>query len=147
MDHGCCPIFFFNSSFTSGFPVDVIKLFELNFKQDFQNIFQLKWLLFSLLAAVSTCVINSTSDSVVMTQTSGVSTHSSSSCGPGGGGEDESRSEGGVNSSQQQLTVPSSPSTKKSFFKKNFGDGMDRYVILLGKPDYRKQKNHCIICL
>jgi hypothetical protein len=88
--------------------------------------------LFPLLAAVSTCVINSSNESVVMTQTPGVATHSSSSSGPGGGGEDESRSESGTNSSQQQLTVPSSPSTKKSFFKKNVEDGMDRYVILLG---------------
>lgn len=82
--------------------------------------------LFSLFAAVSTCVINSGSESVVMTHTSGISTHSSSSSGPGGGGDDESRSEGGVNSSQQQLAVPSSPSTRKSFFKKNVEDGMDR---------------------
>ncbi|KAJ9596875.1 hypothetical protein L9F63_012131, partial [Diploptera punctata] len=30
--------------------------------------------------------------------------------------------------SQQQLTVPSSPSTRKSFFKKNVEDGMDRVL-------------------
>jgi len=82
-----------------------------------------------LLAAVSTCVINSTSEKVVFTQASGGVTCSSSSGGPSAGGEDESRSEGGGNGSQQQPAVPSSPSTRKSFFKKNIEDGMDRYVI------------------
>jgi hypothetical protein len=78
-----------------------------------------------LIAAVSTCVINSTSEKVVFTQASGGVTCSSSS----GGVEDESRSEVGGNGSQQQPAVPSSPSTRKSFFKKNIEDGMDRYVI------------------
>ena len=81
-----------------------------------------------LLAAVSTCVINSTSEKVVLTQAPGSVTGSSSSGCPSGGGEDESRSEGGGNGSQQQPAVPS-PSTRKSFFKKNIEDGMDRYVI------------------
>jgi hypothetical protein len=78
-----------------------------------------------LLAAVSTCVINSTSEKVVLTQAPGGVT---GSAGPGGGGEDASRSEGGGNGSQQHPAVPSSPSTRKSFFKKNIEDGMDRYV-------------------
>jgi hypothetical protein len=101
---------------------------------------------FYLLAAVSTCVMNSSSESVVMTQTVGGTTCvSSSSSGSGVGGEDESRSEGGngSNGSQQQAPVPSSPSTRKSFFKKNVEDGMDRYVILLGTVGYRNRKSLC----
>jgi hypothetical protein len=82
-----------------------------------------------LLAAVSTCVINSTSDKVVYTQALGGLTGGSSSVGPIGGGEDESRSDGGGNGSQTQPAIPSSPSTRKSFFKKNIEDGMDRYVV------------------
>jgi hypothetical protein len=95
---------------------------------------------FSVLTAVSTCVINSGSESVVMTQTpvGATCSASSNSSVSGGGRDDESRSECGVNNSQQHLTVPSSPSTRKSFFKKNVEDGMDRYVILLGKLGYRK---------
>jgi hypothetical protein len=90
-----------------------------------------------LFAAVSTCVINSTSEKVVLTQASGGVTRSSSS----GGGEDESRSEGGGNGSQQQSAVPSSPSTRKSFFKKNIEDGMDRCVIMS-----QLNSNYVIIC-
>lgn len=84
-----------------------------------------------ILAAVSTCVINSTSEKVVFTQAPGGVTCSagSSSGGPCGGGEDELRSEGGGSSGHPQPAVPSSPSTRKSFFKKNIEDGMDRYVI------------------
>jgi hypothetical protein len=88
---------------------------------------------FSLLAAVSACVMNSNSESVVVTQAVGSATCGSASSSGPGGGEDESRTEGGSgsNGSQQQVSVPSSPSTRKSFFKKNVEDGMDRYVILL----------------
>lgn len=81
-----------------------------------------------------------------MAQTVGGATcASSSSSGSGGVGEDESRSEGGScsNGNQQQAPVPSSPSTRKSFFKKNVEDGMDRYVILLGTSGSRIQKNLC----
>ncbi|XP_069697817.1 putative transcription factor capicua isoform X2 [Periplaneta americana] len=75
--------------------------------------------------AVSTCVINSSGEGMVMTQTSGgiACSSSTNNSGPGGGGEDEARSEVGINN-----TVPSSPSTRKSFFKKNVEDGMDRVL-------------------
>jgi hypothetical protein len=98
---------------------------------------------FPLLAAVSACVVNCSSESVDMTQTVGGATCASSSSSGSGGGDDESRSEGGSgsNGSQQQAPVPSSPSTRKSFFKKNVEDGMDRYVVLLETSGYRSQKS------
>ncbi|XP_049805556.1 uncharacterized protein LOC126248540 [Schistocerca nitens] len=62
--------------------------------------------------AVSTCIISNVADSVVVSQAS-VS-------------EEVSSSEAML--PQQQTTIPSSPSTKKSFFKKNVEDGMDRVL-------------------
>lgn len=73
--------------------------------------------------AVSSSVISTVADSIVATQ-SGMNPNSSSVA------LDE-RVEGPSSSSHlgpPSATVPSSPSTKKSFFKKNIEDGMDRVL-------------------
>ncbi|GLH00711.1 Protein pangolin, isoform J [Gryllus bimaculatus] len=74
--------------------------------------------------AVSSSVISSVSDSIVSSQ-SGGNTSNSAVC------MEEVRADGSTNTTPlgpPSATVPSSPSTKKSFFKKNIEDGMDRVL-------------------